>query len=256
MENHFWIPGREGKGISAVLHQPDETVAQKAPAIIYCHGFTGSKTGANRMGVEIARELCQQGYLVIRFDYIGSGESEGDFAKDTYFSGWIEDVKTVLSWVNRSDLADEDRIGLIGHSLSGAIVTCLASIARIKTVCTLAPVFHLEKNYREIILGERLWRMANEGQVIRDFFNKKYTLEPLFVADLKKYEMKSTAEKISCPLFIIHGKKDQAVPYEHSYDFLDAIKSGQKRLELLEDEEHIFTPRIYPLILAWFKSTL
>ena len=151
METLYWVEAREQKKISMIVHTPEETTDQNA-VLTYFHGFTGNKIGDNRMGIKLARALCKQGYTVVRFDYIGSGESEGEFEKDTYFSGWVEDAKVVLNWV-REHFANF-QLGIIGHSLGGSLALYISSVDQgIKAACALAPAFHLEKVFQGQIIG-------------------------------------------------------------------------------------------------------
>ena len=141
MEQHYWVNGRDNKKISVMVHFPNGEPRQDAPVLLFAHGFTGDKTGGNRMGVKLARHLCNEGNIVARFDFIGSGESEGEFERHTTFSGWLEDLQTMVNWATQLDQGDSSKIGIIGHSLGGALVTYLSSIeSRIKATCALAPV--------------------------------------------------------------------------------------------------------------------
>ena len=74
MKEHIWIPSR-GLRLSAMLHQPAE-VRRDTPLIICCHGFTGDKVGANQLTLNLTKKLAQAGYNALRFDFLGSGDSE------------------------------------------------------------------------------------------------------------------------------------------------------------------------------------
>ena len=56
--------------LAATLHYPKkpEACESKAPAVIICHGFVGSRVGVNRLFVKTARALANAGYYVLRFD--------------------------------------------------------------------------------------------------------------------------------------------------------------------------------------------
>lgn len=266
MEELFWVKARGNKHISVIVHTPNaeinsisvqDTVKERRPAIVYMHGFTGTKTGDNRMGVNLARALCQEGYVVIRFDYIGSGESEGEFDSDTHFSGWIEDAHQVLAWARTLPQVEPQRLGIIGHSLGGALVTYIAAqVPSIKAVCALAPVTYLEDNFKQVIIGPERWAQALKGETIRHFYNKKYALKPLFIQDLLQYDTLQAARKVSQPFLIIHGRKDEAVPAAHSHDLLNHLEAKDKHLQILADEEHLFSPSVHSFILNWFNRQL
>lgn len=65
--------------------------------IILCHGLTGDRSGPQRILCNWARQLCENGYLVVRFDFRGSGDSSGLF-EETTFCSMEEDLKTVINW--------------------------------------------------------------------------------------------------------------------------------------------------------------
>ncbi|MCQ6267932.1 alpha/beta fold hydrolase [Fictibacillus sp. WQ 8-8] len=257
MEQHFWIDGRDNKKMSVMVHLPTKDSNQTAPVLLFAHGFTGDKIGGNRMGVKIARHLSNEGYIVVRFDFIGSGESQGEFAQDTTFSGWLEDVRTVVNWTSQIEQVDPKRLGVIGHSLGGALVTYLASIdTRIKAACALAPVSYLEQNFRQTIIGPTLWEKSIQGEVIENFYGKKFSLFPIFALDLVQYDIQAAASQITQPFLIIHGKQDQAVPVENSYDLVNSIPIQEKSLLVYDQEEHLFTEKIYPNVVKWFHKHL
>ncbi|NEU29262.1 prolyl oligopeptidase family serine peptidase [bacterium LRH843] len=257
METHDWVKARNNKSISLVAHIPSSSPEETYPTIIYGHGFTGNKIGDNRMGIQLARFLCDKGYVVIRFDYIGSGESEGEFETDTSFSGWTEDFQTVLNWTKTLPYVDVSKIGIVGHSFSGAIVTYISTICpEVASVCALAPVFYLEESFKNTIIGNQLWEDALEGNTIKDFYNKKFSLGPFFVKDLAKYKMPEIALKVNIPMLVIHGKKDQVLSYKDSIDFNEKLHGIRKELKLFEKEGHLFTNDMHSDVLAWFRETL
>jgi uncharacterized protein len=257
MEQHYWIHGRDNKKMSVMVHFPNRSFKQDAPVLLFAHGFTGDKTGGNRMGVKLARHLCNEGNIVARFDFIGSGESEGEFEQHTTFSGWLEDLQTMVNWATQLDQADPNKLGMIGHSLGGALVTYLSSIEpRIKATCALAPVSYLQQNFQQVIIGPALWEKSLQGEVIKNFYGKKFSLAPAFARDLLNYDIQAAATKINQPFLIIHGKKDQAVPMENSYDLVDSIQSKDKLLHVYVEEEHLFTEKIHSDIAAWFHEQL
>ena len=104
----------EGKALSARLDLPiDEKPTTYA---IFAHCFTCSKN-LNAVG-HINRALAMNGIAVLRFDFTGLGESEGDFA-DTNFSSNVADLVAAADFLTANFEAPQL---LIGHSLGGAAV--------------------------------------------------------------------------------------------------------------------------------------
>lgn len=67
--------------LTATIHYPvvkdikEGNHQQRVPLAVICHGFVGSRIGVDRLFVKTARELAEDGYLVLRFDYIGCGRA-------------------------------------------------------------------------------------------------------------------------------------------------------------------------------------
>lgn len=83
----------ENKGLilRGVLHIPED-IKVKEPIVCIFHGFTGDKIGPHFIFVKLSRILARRGIASVRFDFAGSGESDGDFV-------------------------DENKIGILGLSL-------------------------------------------------------------------------------------------------------------------------------------------
>jgi len=119
-----------GYELSAILEMPADT--QPVAYTVFAHVFTGNKSlTATR---HIARGLTQNGVAVLRFDFTGLGESEGDFA-DTNFTSNVSDILAAAQYLE--DNHEAPKI-LIGHSLGGAAVIFAASqLASLKAVATV-----------------------------------------------------------------------------------------------------------------------
>ena len=129
MESTFFLPRAGGHGLHCVLTHPAEggTPGERA-LVIVCHGFTGSKTADGRLLVAAARDLAAHGIAALRFDFFGSGDSEGEFSEMSLATE-IEDVKQVVVWAKEAHGATA-RLGLLGHSLGGAVALCAADELR------------------------------------------------------------------------------------------------------------------------------
>ncbi|WP_024603654.1 alpha/beta fold hydrolase, partial [Pseudoalteromonas sp. TB25] len=81
---------------------------------LFAHCFTCGKDIA--AATRISRALTQQGIAVLRFDFTGLGNSDGDFANSN-FSSNIQDLVSAANHL-REHFAPPQL--LIGHSLGGA----------------------------------------------------------------------------------------------------------------------------------------
>jgi alpha-beta hydrolase superfamily lysophospholipase len=220
MKEHVWIYSR-GKRLSTMVHKPG-AYDKDTPIVICCHGFTGDKIGANQLTTKLATFLEQQGYIVLRFDFLGSGDSDGEFSSDTSVSGWKEDLNNVLDWLNRQAEFSASPVILYGHSLGGMIVLTHNDDddSKVAGRVVFAPVTNPIANFRDVILGPELWAQSLAGERICNFFAKGFKLECQFVQELvaQGYDPIGSAAKLTTPLLIIHGLDDLAVPIQGSVE--------------------------------------
>jgi alpha/beta superfamily hydrolase len=252
-KEHVWINSNRNKRISAMVHKC--TVTPKL-LLIFCHGFTGDKIGGNQFLLYLANELQKQNFAVLRFDFSGSGESEGDFAQDTTVSVWKNDLIDVVKWVkNNPDFIDVPII-LLGHSFGGTIAL-LYEKEKIDGVIALAPVVNTIENFRDIIIGPDLWEQSMSGKSISNFYGKGFSLDPGFTFDLieQKHNLIEECTDRVTPLLIIHGDQDSAVPLKGSLEFYNKYK-GEKDLKVINNSDHLFTNNILLLkqnLLIWLE---
>jgi putative redox protein len=160
---------------------------------IFAHCFTCNK---NLLAVKnISRALTTNGFAVLRFDFTGLGESEGDF-EDTNFSGNVSDLVAAAQYLEATYQAPTL---LIGHSLGGAAALfATAEITSIKAVATIgAPsnpvhVKHLFKS--------TLHEINESGKAVVNLSGRDFTIKKQFFTSIRKF---SETFKYYCfsPLF-------------------------------------------------------
>lgn len=115
----------QGQRLYGMLHVPDSPApAHGWPSVVLLHGLTGNRTEAHRSFVLLSRRLAAQGVASLRFDFRGSGESQGDFGSAAVGTR-VQDAQTAAEYVRRQPGLDPERVSLLGYSL-GALVACLA----------------------------------------------------------------------------------------------------------------------------------
>ena len=121
---------KDGQTLSARLDLPPG--GKPLAYALFAHCFTCSKN--IKAIAHISRALTREGLAVLRFDFTGLGESEGDFA-DTNFSSNIEDLIVAADFLESNYEAPKI---LIGHSFGGAAV--LQAAARISASAAVATI--------------------------------------------------------------------------------------------------------------------
>lgn len=118
----------QGKSMVGTLALPE---GEPAPVVLLFHGFTGTRDELPIPGTEdgvfsrTARLLADAGYASLRVDFIGSGESEGDFA-DTTYEGQVADGLAALAFAQGDGRVKGDEVRIIGWSQGGLVATAVA----------------------------------------------------------------------------------------------------------------------------------
>ena len=121
--------GAQGDTLSARLELPTETPIGFA---LFAHCFTCTKN--IKAAVNISRAMADRGIGVLRFDFTGLGESEGEFA-ETNFTSNVDDVVAAARYLEREWQAPTL---LVGHSLGGsAVLVAAGRLPSVRAVATL-----------------------------------------------------------------------------------------------------------------------
>ncbi|WP_066021298.1 MULTISPECIES: alpha/beta hydrolase [Clostridium] len=227
--------------LRGMLHIPDK-VEGKVPIVIIYHGFCGNKMGPHFMFVKLSRALEKLGIASARFDFAGSGESDGKFENMT-FNKEVFDANKILDYVKELKFVDKSRIAILGFSMGGAIASVIAGERNeeINTLCLWAPAGNME----EIILSDNY--IGNEY----DEFIKKgtFSVEGLslgkeFVDDIKTANIFSKAAKYDGRTLIVHGTKDEIVPMDTSRHYIE-IYGKNSDLKFIDGANHMFEKNIW-----------
>ena len=95
-------------------HRPGERRA----AFLVLHGFGSNKTSSNVL--QPTKVLNELGYVTLRFDMRGCGDSEGERGRVICLEQ-VEDTRNALTFLAKHPAVDPDRIGVIGSSFGGAV---------------------------------------------------------------------------------------------------------------------------------------
>ncbi|MCB2360788.1 alpha/beta hydrolase [Clostridium estertheticum] len=229
----------ENLRLRGMLHIP-ENINNKVPIVIIFHGFCGDKMGPHFIFVKLSRLLERAGIACIRFDFAGSGESDGDFI-DMTMDTELKDANNILNYVKTLDFVDNNRIGIVGLSMGGAIASMLAGERKsdIETICLWAPA----GNMGEIILDKH-YIGANFEEFRK---NGYFDVEGLLVGrkfvdnvkDIKIYEKAAEYDKKS---LIIHGDKDDVVSLSASQKYI-YFWGDSSLLKVINGANHTFDKR-------------
>lgn len=247
------FPNARGRFLRGMLHQPAGT--RRAPGVIFFHGFTGDRMESHWIFIKCARALASKGIASLRFDFYGSGESEGNFHEATLQSE-IADARSAVRFMQRQKGIDAARLGLCGLSLGGCVAACVAPAARAKALVLWSAVAHpgiLQQ------LSKKLGKPSLNNA--EDFEYDAREISARFLGDAAKVNPLAAIRRFAKPTLIIHPGKDETVPPSHAADFLQASGAVIKEKVLVPGADHTFTSiawesAVIGLTLEWFGRYL
>jgi uncharacterized protein len=225
--------------LRGMLHIPN-SARQKTPIVCIFHGFTGNKMEPHFIFVKLSRMLEAIGIASVRFDFSGSGESDGDFVNMT-ISKELEDAKNILDYVKSLDFVDESKIGIVGLSMGGAVASMLAGDRNedIKTLCLWAPAGFM----KELILQGQNEEQAKAMREIGCSDLGGLLLGKDFITDIMNVDVYGKAAKFNKNVLLLHGDKDATVPMLASERYLE-IYETKAALHIVKGGDHTFNSQI------------
>ncbi len=197
--------------LALVLHLPPHT---PSPCVIACHGLGASKDSEKYL--LLGREFPASGLALCRFDFRGSGESDGVYAESTVASR-IADLEAVLDFL-AGHRALTGRFGFLGSSMGGFIVLWVAARRR-------PPMAVVTWNAPATLRG--LLRSTSEDVA---------GLGKAFFDELATGTLADTPAGVAFTL-TIQAEKDEIVPPEHGRVLFDRAVEPRE-LHILKGADH------------------
>ena len=160
-KTHFF--SGPGLKISCILDMPDNRGERcNLPGIVLCHGPGAVK---EHLMPEVSNRLIKAGWVVLRFDYRGFGESEG--LKNRLMPlEQCEDIRSAITFLQQQPEVDLDVIGLWGTATGGANVNYVAGIdSRVKCMVSVNSAGDLGRWLRG---GKRYWEWVALLKKLKD----------------------------------------------------------------------------------------
>ena len=202
---------------------------------LFSHVFTGNK---NLSAVRhISRSLTVDGIAVLRFDFTGLGDSEGDFA-DTNFTSNVEDLLAAARFLETHYTAP--RI-IIGHSLGGAAAIFAAhQIESVQAIATIgAPS---EPEHVSHLLQEKLEDIEAKGTAKVNIGGRMFTIKKQFLDDIRSKNMFAILRNLRKPLLVLHSPQDNIVEIENAAKIYHAAYHP-KSFVTLDGADHMLSQK-------------
>ena len=220
----------EGHQLSGILDSPG---AQPRAFALFAHCFTCSK---NLKAVSnIAKSLNDAGIAVLRFDFTGLGESEGEFA-DSNFSSNVADLLAAVAYMEENFQAPSI---LIGHSLGGtAILQAAADIPSAVAVVTIGSPSR-PSHVASMLENDRA-EIEKIGQATVQLDGRPFIVKKQFLDDLERHGLPESIGRLRKALLVMHAPQDDIVAVKNASELFLYAKHP-KSFVSLDKADHLLT---------------
>lgn len=220
----------QGHELAGVLHHPD---GEPSAWVLFAHCFTCSKNV--KAAVHVSQALVDEGFAVLRFDFTGLGESEGEFSEST-FSRNVSDLVAAARFLERHHQAPAV---LIGHSFGGAAVLRAAheldSVKAVSTIAAPADPAHVRH-----LLGDSVNEIREQGMAEVRLSGRPFTISKTFLDDLEQGDWREVINNLRRPLLIFHSPLDETVSIDNA-QLIYENALHPKSFVSLEDSDHLLS---------------
>jgi pimeloyl-ACP methyl ester carboxylesterase len=197
-----------GRSIAYRLRQGHE------PTLVFLPGYASDMEGTKALALDAFAQ--RRGLAMLRFDYSGTGSSEGRF-EDGTLSAWLEEALAAIDQLTSGSLI------LIGSSMGGWIALHLALLRpeRMRALAGIAAA----PDFTD-------WGFADGSEAERQ------GLAPGFWQSGQQLLLLDKPIAIDCPVRLIHGEQDEEVPLDVAFRTMRAIRSADVQLSVLKGGGH------------------
>ena len=257
---------------------------EKRPAVIVLHGFGSNKSAENVLGP--CGVLGSLGYITMRFDMSGCGESAGPRGNLICLEQ-VQNTRDAVTFLSAHPFVEEGRIALIGSSFGAAIGIYTGAVdERVAAVISSGGWGHGERKFR----GQhptpesyaRFCAMLEQGRLHREktgtsLMVPRMEIVPIpvglkrqivpgsiqeFTAETAQSMFDFRAEEVvhqisPRPLLLLHSSVDSVTPTEQSIGlFKNAGKPAD--LHLFGDTDHFMlaegNQRVWNVVRDWLNT--
>ena len=222
--------------------------------VLFAHCFTCTRN--IKAARNITRALADAGFAVLRFDFTGLGESEGDFA-DTNFSSNLDDLEDAAMWL--ADKLAAPQL-LVGHSLGGTAVLAVAErLDSVRAVTTLAAPAEADHVLEHFGRGD-LEAIEKDGSAEVQLDGRPFRIRRDFVEDARRHSFEDRLRKLRRALLVMHSPSDQTVSIDNAQKIFKAALHPKSFISL-DDADHLMPKEADSryagrLIAAWASRFL
>ena len=219
-----------GGRLSGTLHTPEGV---PRGGVVLAHCFTCSKS--LKVTRNLASGIEDGGYAVLRFDFTGLGDSEGDFAETSVTSN-IGDIEAAARFMEQRGFGP---CAMVGHSLGGAATLLAAgSVPTVRAVAAVAAPFGPD-HVRHLFAEDDVEQALASGRVTVRIAGRPFQIAAEFFHDLERHCSPERIAALGRPLLVVHGTADAVVGIEEGERIFAAARQP-RWFTAIPDADHLF----------------
>jgi len=254
MEHNFEITRQTPNGpvtLRGYLEGPTGDVPSKDALVVLCHGLM-MRCDIHPV-IYMAFALNQAGYTTLRFDFAGTGISDGDMLRMTS-SGEVKDLVAVLSECRKR--FSFSKYFVLGHSLGGVVTSITAGEhpTLLDGIVLLSPAGAVQDDCNSGKIGYENFEPSEVPDKVELWGS---TIGKDYIIDGQSLDIYKRAAKYTGPACIIHGDEDVLIDHKYGERFHEVIKGSQFHLLHGGDHHFIRTKKIASeIVISFFDSLL
>jgi len=207
----------------------------RSPTLMFLPGYASDMEGTKALAIDAFAE--QSGLAMLRFDYSGTGSSEGEFEQGT-LGGWLDEALHFL------DALTSGPVVLVGSSMGGWIALHLAKERpeRVSFVVGIAaaPDF---TDWGFTDAEKEALRENGRLEQPNPYGPNPYITTRAFWGSGEALRLLDGPIAVDCPVRLIHGAADEEVPVDVAMKTLRMVRSGDVHLTVLKGGGHRLSER-------------
>ena len=215
-----------------LLTPPGYTAERRTPLLVYCHGgpnggvtyglFPQFMHVVSQVDYYPVEAMASAGFAIL-LPMPRGGAGYGEAGQRMIVNSWGEaDYKDIMSGVDdliAKGIADPDRLGVMGASYGGYMTNWIVTqTSRFKAASTGASISDLADEYF----------LSDAGEVMAEYFKRPWEARESYIA----HSPLTFASRVTTPLLIQHGERDNRVPIANAWKFYRGLKQMGKTVEL------------------------
>lgn len=205
----------------------------RQPGVMFCTGFRSDMSGGK--AISLGAHCRDQGQQFTRFDYRGHGRSGGEFG-DSTIGDWLQDTISIL------DSITEGPQILVGSSMGGWISLLAARMRpeRVAAIVGIAPAVDMTRRTTVNLTDDAKRDLAKRGVWMRpsEYEPDGYPITQKLLDEGVNHLLLPGPIPFDGPVRILHGIRDDAVPWRLSLEISEALTSTDVEITFVKDGDH------------------